>query len=781
MFKALTLAQIQNEIFYSFSEFSMKKLVLSLVFVAQIFVGLSQQLFDPNAITAIDITFSITNWDAVLDQYYAAGLEQRLTATVVINGQTFEGAGVKFKGNSTYGANNAKNPMNIKLDYTTSQSYDGFQTLKLSNGQKDPSWVRETLTYEILRKYMQAPKSNYAWVTINGSPYGLMCNSESVNSDFIDSHFYSDNDNTLVKCNPASVMGTTNPPAGCTVSNNCSLQFLGSDSACYYNYYEMASDFGWSELQVLAQQISTNFSNHDTFLDRDRFIWMMAMNNVLVNLDSYTGPFVQNYYLYKDDHGIFNPVMWDFNQSLGSFSMINGGGPGQGTTTAQLQQMDPFLRTGNVLWPMLNNILAEPTLRRMYVAHCKTILEENFVNGLYIARAQANQDLITAQVQVDPNDFYTLANMTANLNSSVSTGTGPGGGNVVGITQLMEARSTYMMNVEEFTYMPPAISEIQYPVSVIPGASAIVTAHIVGGNGVIFGYRSNESTHFSHNIMQDDGMHNDGVSGDGIFGFVIPVVPMGGIQYFIYAENNNAGIFSPQRAEKEFYCIGTTGGLVLNEFQANNISMVTDGAGEYEDWIELYNSTSSVLNLSDFYVSDELNNPGKFQLPSEVLNPGEYFILWCDEEQAQGSSHANFKLASAGGETITLANSLLQVIDAFFLPSQEANVTYGRFPNGNGPAKYLQSTFGVTNSNLVSVNELLQKEMLVYPNPANDQLNIILQERGVTALAVMDMTGNLVSLQQINGSMLYQLDTSTLAPGAYIVKAGNVTKSFMKL
>jgi spore coat protein CotH len=38
-------------------------------------------------------------------------------------------------------------------------------------------------------------------------------------------------------------------------------------------------------------------------------LWMLAFNNVFVNLDSYTGGFSQNYYLYKDENRRFNPVV----------------------------------------------------------------------------------------------------------------------------------------------------------------------------------------------------------------------------------------------------------------------------------------------------------------------------------------------------------------------------------------------------------------------------------------------------------------------------------------
>ena len=90
-------------------------------------------------VTKIEIYFSTTNWDQILDNYYAVGLDERLLAdSVVINAATKDSVGVKYKGNSTYNSNNAKNPINIALDYVQgNQDYQGFRTIKLSNGQKD--------------------------------------------------------------------------------------------------------------------------------------------------------------------------------------------------------------------------------------------------------------------------------------------------------------------------------------------------------------------------------------------------------------------------------------------------------------------------------------------------------------------------------------------------------------------------------------------------------------------------------------------------------------------
>ena len=82
-----------------------------------------------------------------------------------------------------------------------------------------------------------------------------------------------------------------------------------------------------------------------------------------------------------------------------------------------------------------------------------------------------------------------------------------------------------------------------------------------------------------------------------------------------------------------------------------------DEVGEKEDWIELYNKSASTVNLSGYYITDNVSNIKKWQLPEGTLLPAnKYLILWCDEDQEQGSFHTNFKL-SASGETILLSDA----------------------------------------------------------------------------------------------------------------------------
>ena len=121
---------------------------------------------------------------------------------------------------------------------------------------------------------------------------------------------------------------------------------------------------------------------------------------------------------------------------------------------------------------------------------------------------------------------------------------------------------SYLQNLNEFTSISPTIT-ITNNASVLPHSTVNITANIQNSNYAYLGYRFKFADKFMKIQMFDDGNHGDGIAGDGIFGASINVDARD-IQYYIYAENNDAGIFSPERAEKEFHQIAVVSGLVIN-------------------------------------------------------------------------------------------------------------------------------------------------------------------------------------------------------------------------
>jgi hypothetical protein len=67
------------------------------------------------------------------------------------------------------------------------------------------------------------------------------------------------------------------------------------------------------------------------------------------------------------------------------------------------------------------------------------------------------------------------------------------------------------------------------------------------------------------------------------------------------------------------------GQVVVNEFMAGNTATLQDEAGEYDDWIELFNTTGASVSLNGYYITDNLDNPCKYRFSSSVSISAEAF------------------------------------------------------------------------------------------------------------------------------------------------------------
>ncbi len=726
----------------------------------------SQDFYALNTIQTIEITFAESNWDQLLDNEYASSGDYILAQQVTINGVVFDSVGVKYKGNSTYNANQNKNPFHIELDTYKDHQYEAYTDIKLSNVAKDPSFLREVLSYQVLRQYMDAPLSNYANVYVNGTLIGLYSNSESVSKKFVNSRFYSKR-NTFIKCNPPDGAG----PGSNDYPN---LVYLGQDSASYYDAYELKSDAGWQELIDLCDTLANHTSEVEKILDVDRALWMLAFNNILVNLDSYIGGFAQNYYLYRDDSGRFLPVVWDLNESFGRFSMT---GSGNLNSTISKQQMSHLLHENDASFPLIQKLLSVPMYKRMYLAHCKTILLENFDDDSYFTTAQNLQSLIAASVQADNNKFFTYSNFLDNLNSDIGGGPGPGGGATPGIANLMDGRNTYLLGLFDFTQTEPIISSVALsnPTPVISENISIL-ASITNENAAFLGYRTDIGAPFQRVQMFDDGAHNDGGANDGIYGIDL-VIDHSFMQYYIYAENDNIGMFSPQRAEHEYHTITATtssptvGDLVINEFMASNDETVADQDGEYDDWIELYNNGAASVDLEGYYLSDDATDLTKWAFPAGTsIDNNSYLVIWADNDDEQEGLHAAFKL-SAAAESVFLVNPAGTIIDEVSYVDQSADISYGRSPNGTGGFQLMSPTFNAENSSPTSTsnNELGIVLLKTFPNPANSEITLSAVEE-LAIVSIYNLLGQKVA-EYYPKQQETTINISPLANGVYFIKA----------
>lgn len=646
----------------------------------------AQSFFSNDTINTVEINFFDNNWDQILDNYMAADSDEKVLCTMIINGEVYDSVGIKYKGNSSYQPGNLKNPFTVELDYINADAeIEGYSVFKLSNGFKDPGFTREAYGYELAGKYMDAPRAGYARVYINGLYHGFYTTVQGINKDFSYHHYY-ENNGTLIKS--ALAMGPQQPIPGCIPGAPALFRYEGADSACYQHRYELKSDYGWSDLLHLCDTLNNVFPSVEDVLNADRMLWLVALENLLVNLDSPINN-SNNFYAYKDPRRQFHIMPWDLNEVFGVFKNLSTGQPGPGNqlSTTQLQQFDPLYQMTNAGFPAIYLLLNHPRYYKMYLAHYRTLMAENFTAGTYLARLQQLQNLISDAVQEDTHKFYSFNDFLNNITTTTS--------GIIGVSELMEPRLNYLASRPEFNTLPPQISAP----GEVPEQAAFSTysLQIAVNNAteVSVFYRDDVWEKYTEMPMYDDGSHDDGAADDGVYGAYIPLT-LSDMAYYIYAENNEAGAFLPARAAHESYTIPVRTGIVINELMASN-QLWLDEAGEAEDWIELYNQNDNAVSLHGFFLSDNGNENYKWRIPDVMIDAHSYLIIWADKDEADGLLHASFKLDS-GGEGVVLSDALLHKTDEIEFPAVVTGLSWGRYPNGEGDFHPLVPSFDAENS-----------------------------------------------------------------------------------
>lgn len=124
--------------------------------------------------------------------------------------------------------------------------------------------------------------------------------------------------------------------------------------------------------------------------------------------------------------------------------------------------------------------------------------------------------------------------------------------------------------------------------------------------------------------------------------------------------------------------------VTINEVMPANTSIIADDMDEYDDWIELYNSGDTKVDLEGYYISDDENDLYKKRLDKglEIASRGT-LILWADKDTDQGPNHLPFKLKAAG-EQVFLSNPDGEKIDGLTFENGVADQAFGRFPDAKG-------------------------------------------------------------------------------------------------
>jgi hypothetical protein len=160
-------------------------------------------------------------------------------------------------------------------------------------------------------------------------------------------------------------------------------------------------------------------------------------------------------------------------------------------------------------------------------------------------------------------------------------------------------------------------------------------------------------------------------------------------------------------------------GVRINEACASNQSIIADNEGEFDDWVELYNTTNSPVSLADFFLTDDPANWNRWQLPDTLLPANGYLVFWLDDDMEQGRTHTNFKL-SAGEELMLyrIEEGKPRIVDRASGFSAISDLTWALQPDGGSDFSFSSGTPGSTNTPN-ALSEFTDETITIYPNPAH--------------------------------------------------------------
>ena len=106
--------------------------------------------------------------------------------------------------------------------------------------------------------------------------------------------------------------------------------------------------------------------------------------------------------------------------------------------------------------------------------------------------------------------------------------------------------------------------------------------------------------------------------------------------------------------------------VIISEIMTNNTGIVSDGAGNHPDYVELHNTSTQEQDISGWGLSDREDRLWVFP-DKTVLPPDGYILVWCTGEKVENALIADFKLGA--GDVIRLTNGAGEPLFTMEIPS----------------------------------------------------------------------------------------------------------------
>ena len=699
----------------------------------------SWKLYDNSTVGRIDITVDSS---ALIWMYNNVESDSLHVAEIHFENynidETIENVGFRLRGNTS----RQSQKKSFKLDFNhfvQGRDFYDVEKINLNGEHNDVSIIRSKLCWDLYQKIgVVSTRACHMEVYINEEYYGLYISIEHIDDTFLSKNYANDSGN-LWKCIwPAD------------------LTYRGPDPEDYHPWvdgdrpYELKTnkdEYDYTQLARLINIINNDPDSLEHILDVSGFVKYLAINILTGSWDDYRS-LRNNFYLYHNPViDRFQLIPYDYDNAFG-VDWFN----------VDWAAIDPYsyYLIDDSDRPLADIIFNNESYQNLFTHFISFYMDHYFSLELWEDWIDSTKALIDTSAFYDVyrtldygftfDDFTNSYSETGYTNQHIKQG----------LKEFFVERTGSLETQLNYISTEPLVYNVSWePQIPLTGDSITIHASAFGSpeidhiNVIVHNY--NLGTYESYSLVNNPILGSIILEETDRWSVTIPPIESSGeigLQFLVTNVNQIVGVF-PATGEwpLEITTSAITEGIIINEFLARNDGTNADELGEFDDWVELFNTSNDTVFLSGHYLTDKPDNLTKWRFPESdiIIPPNDFLLVWCDNDDEQGDLHTNFKL-SGSGEFIGLINpDGVTVIDSISFGEQSADISFGRFPNGSENWSFLTPTPLSPNQLLNTSNEFLPKDfsLIVYPNPFNNtiQIHFNLQKRAFVTIDIFDLLG----------------------------------------
>ena len=394
--------------------------------------------FYTDRVVTVRIVMPGEDWESSQENAFA---EEYVRADFWFGDKLVPDVAVRPKGySSLMWARISSNPrVGLKVDFNffnSARNFYGLKKVNFNNGYKDPTLIREVLSYGIFEQMgVPTPRTCFVDLWVNDTHLGVYTMVEQIDRTFLEEHFDDDTGNLYKPEMPAAYLGWTEadlnreqevgeeeedvavaetPPGR---GRNMQMGHRGD----YLEEMELKTNENNPDhsalfrlLEVLNNEPDETFAGEvEKVLDVDQVLRFLAVSAAIVHLDNYIG-MGHNYYLYEVD-GKFSIIPWDLNMAFGTFK---SGLDRDGLVNFYIDEPT----AGDVARCPLVRLLSVPAYLDTYHGYMEELIGGPFSEGVMNSRIDELADLIRPYVEEDELKFYTTEQFETCLSRDWPTG-----------------------------------------------------------------------------------------------------------------------------------------------------------------------------------------------------------------------------------------------------------------------------------------------------------------------------------------------------------------------